>query len=59
MTLDVFNPACPVIDFGPDAYGPFGEAWRWRMGGYAIFATSSALTSTVYWLVVQYLLFLS
>ncbi|MCS4088754.1 hypothetical protein [Rhizobium sp. BK176] len=59
MTLDVLNSACPVIDFGPDAHGPFGEAWRWRMGGYAIIATSSVLTCTLYWHVGQYLLSLA
>lgn len=59
MTLEVLNSSCPVVDFAPDAYGPFGEAWRWRMGGYAIIATSAALTCAFYWNVGQYLISLS
>lgn len=39
--------------FGPEAYGPYGEAWRWRMAKLAIFAASTAVTLVAYWNVGQ------
>ena len=35
--------------FGPDAFLPFGEAWRWRMAGYGVMALSCAFSTTLYW----------
>lgn len=49
MTFEVCNSKYPSADFGPDAYGRFGEAWRWRMAGLAIMAASTALSTTLYW----------
>lgn len=49
MTFEVCNSKYPSADFGPDAYVRFGEAWRWRMAGFAIMAASTALSTTLYW----------
>ncbi|MBY3432609.1 hypothetical protein HFN89_00280 [Rhizobium laguerreae] len=59
MTFDVFNSAYPATDFGPDAYGSFGEAWRWRIAGYAIISASAAFACGLYWQVGQLLLSLA
>lgn len=39
--------------FGPEAYAPYGEAWRWRMAKLAIFTASTVGTIAVYWSVGQ------
>lgn len=49
MTCDVFNSAYGDADFTPEAYGRYGEAWRWRIAGLAILAASSILSMAMYW----------
>lgn len=49
MTCDVSSSTYPDADFGPEAYGRYGEAWRWRIAGLAIMATSSVVSTAMYW----------
>lgn len=48
MTCDVFSSTYPDADFGPEAYGRFGEAWRWRVAGLSVMAMSTALSTALY-----------
>jgi hypothetical protein len=56
MTLDSFNSTYADADFGANAYGRFGEAWRWRVAGLAIMAVSVVFTTALYWKLALFLI---